>query len=67
MPRFTEEEIRRNMRDVADAIAQQELEGLTVPQETVDDLKRVARGEIDTDEVRRNIQRRSANEQVLRQ
>ena len=66
MPRFTEEEIERNMRGVAHAIAQQELEGLKVPKETIADLERVARGEIDTDEARRNIQRRFANDQVLR-
>lgn len=48
------------MRAVVHAIAQQELEGLTVPKETVADLERVARGEIDTDEARRNIRRRFA-------
>ena len=64
--RFTEKEIERNMRDVAEAVAQQELEGLTVPKETVADLERVARGEMDTDEARRNIKRRAANEQILR-
>lgn len=66
MPMLTEQEIRRNIRAVAHAIAQQELEGLTVPAETVADLERVARGEIDTDEARRNIQRRSTNDQILR-
>jgi hypothetical protein len=63
---LTEQQIQSNMRAVAHAIAQQELEGLTVPKETVADLERVARGEIDTDEARRNIQRRSANEEKLR-
>jgi hypothetical protein len=66
MKTLSEQEIQRNMRDVAHAIAQQELEGLKVPEETVADLQRVARGEIDTDEARRNIQRRFANDQVLR-
>jgi antitoxin VbhA-like protein len=65
MTTLSEQEIQRNMRDVAHAIAQQELEGLKVPEETVADLQRVARGEIDTDEARRNIQRRFANDQVL--
>jgi hypothetical protein len=46
------------MRSVAHAIAQQELEGLKVPAATVADLHRVALGEIDTDEVIRNIHRR---------
>jgi hypothetical protein len=55
---LTEQEVARNMRAVAHAIAQQELEGLKVPESTVDDLRRAARGEIDTDEVRRNIYRR---------
>ena len=47
---LTEKEIQRNMRSVAHAIAQQELEGLKVPESTIADLHRVARGEIDTDE-----------------
>ena len=62
---LTEQEIQRNMRSVARAIAQQELEGLRVPQSTVTDLHRAARGEIDTDEVIRNIYRRLKNDQVL--
>jgi hypothetical protein len=63
---LSEQDIQRNMRAVAHAVAQQELEGLKVPEETITDLQRVARGEIDTDEARRNIQRRLANDQVLR-
>ena len=55
MTTLTEQDIQRNMRAVAHAIAQQELEGLKVPESTVADLHRVARGEIDTDEVIRNI------------
>ncbi len=51
------QDIERNMRAVAHAIAQQELEGLKVPESTVADLHRVARGEIDMDEVIRNILR----------
>jgi len=65
-PTLTEREIERKMRSVAHAIAQQELEGLTVPEETVADLKRVARGEIGTDEVIRNIYRRLPNGPLLR-
>jgi len=52
---LSEQDIQRNMRAVAHAIAQQELESLKVPASTVDDLHRVARGEIDTEEVIRNI------------
>jgi hypothetical protein len=58
---LTEQDIQRNMRAVAHAIAQQELEGLKVPESTVSDLHRVARGEIGTDEVIRNIDRRFRN------
>jgi hypothetical protein len=64
-----EQDIQCNMRAVAHAIAQQELEGLTVPASTVADLHRAARGEIDTDtdEVIRNIYRRVQNVSLLRQ
>lgn len=55
MTTLTERDIQRNMRAVAHAIGQQELEGLKVPAATVADLHRAARGEIDTDEVIRNI------------
>jgi hypothetical protein len=58
MTTLTEHEVVQNMRALAHAIAQQELEGLKVSEITVDDLRRAARGEIDTDEVRRNIYRR---------
>jgi hypothetical protein len=58
---LTGQEVQRNMRAVAHAIAQQELEGLKVSKATVDDMRRAARGEIDTDEVIRNIYRRFKN------
>ena len=67
MTTLTEQDIRRNMRAVAHAVAQQELEGLKVPASTVADLRRVARGEIDTDEVIRNIYRRLQNAPLLQQ
>jgi len=67
MTTLSEQEIQRNMRAVAHAIAQQELEGLKVPESTVDDLHRVARGEIDTDVVIRNIYLRLRNVPLLRQ
>ena len=66
MTTLTEQDIQRNMRSVAHAIAQQELEGLTVTPETVADLHRVARGEIDTDEVIRNIYHRVQSVPLLR-
>jgi len=62
----TQEDVQRNMRCVAHAVAQQELEGLKVPDATIIDLQRVARGEIDTEEVIRNIQRLVGNGQILR-
>ncbi len=65
MTTFTAQEIQHNMRAVAHAIAQQELEGLKVPESTVDDLRRAARGEIDTDEVIRNIYRRFKHVPIL--
>ncbi len=54
------------MRSIAHAIAQQELEGLTVSATTIADLQRVARGQIDTDEVIRNIYSRVQNGSLLR-
>jgi hypothetical protein len=65
MTRLTEQHIQRNMRAVAHAIAQQELEGLKVPESTVVDLRRAARGEISSDEVIRNIHRRSEHVPIL--
>ena len=64
---LSEQETQYNMRSVAHAIAQQELEGLKVPEATIADLQRVARGEIDTDEVICNIYRRFQNVPLLRQ
>jgi hypothetical protein len=55
------------MRAVAHAIAQQRLESLRVTPATAADLQRVARGEIETDEVIRNIHRRLQNVPLLRQ
>ncbi|HEY4269556.1 MAG TPA: antitoxin VbhA family protein [Galbitalea sp.] len=55
---MTDQELARNMRAVAHAIAQQELEGLTVPASTVDDLRRVARGEISVGEAIANVHAR---------
>jgi hypothetical protein len=63
---LTEEQVQRNMRAVAHAIAQQELEGLKVSNATVEDMRRAARGEIETDEVIRNIYRRFKNVPIFR-
>jgi len=66
MTTLSEQEVQRNMRAVAHAVAQQELEGLKVPESTVADLRRAARGEIDTDEVIRNIYARLNHVPILR-
>jgi hypothetical protein len=63
---LTEQQVQRNMRAVAHAIAQQELEGLKVSKATVEDMRRAARGEIETDEVIRNIYRRFKNVPIFR-
>ena len=63
---LTEQEVELNMRAVAHAIAQQELEGLKVPESTIADLHRAARGEIDTDEVILDIYRRFNHAPIFR-
>ena len=65
MTTLTQQEVERNMRAVAHAVAQQELEGLKVPESTVADLLRVARGEIGTEEVIHNIHVRFKNVPIL--
>ena len=52
---LTDDQIRLKMRAVDHAIAQQALEGLTVSSETVEDLRRAARGEIPSEQAIRNI------------
>ncbi|HMS86789.1 MAG: antitoxin VbhA family protein [Nitrospira sp.] len=58
---LTEAEIERNLRAVTHAIAQQELEGLTVPAETVEDMRRIARGEMSNDDLIRKLYSRFPN------
>ena len=53
-----DEEIRQNLFDVQNAIAQQRLEGLTHSREVVNDLERFARAEIPVREVIANIGKR---------
>ncbi len=43
-------EIRRNLKAVENAVAQQRLEGLEVPSDVVADMERAARGEIGIEE-----------------
>ena len=46
--------ISRNLLAVENAIAQQRLEGLEVPEDVAEEMKRAARGEIDIEEGIRN-------------
>jgi hypothetical protein len=64
--RLTQQEIEHNMRDVAHAIAQQELEGLKVSDATIEDMRRAALGEIPSEQVIRNIHGRLKHGQILR-
>jgi hypothetical protein len=48
----------QRLENVEYAIASQRIEGLTVPPETVEDMRRVARGEMTTDEARAALFRR---------
>jgi hypothetical protein len=66
MPKLTDEQIQHNMQVVARAVAQQEMEGLQVSPEARADMYRVARGEIDTAEVLRNIEDRLRKNVPLR-
>jgi hypothetical protein len=49
---------QQRLENVEYAIAAQRMEGLTVPPETVEDMRRVARGEMTTDEARAALFRR---------
>jgi hypothetical protein len=53
-----DEEIRQNLFDVQNVITQLRLEGLTHSREVVNDLERVARGEIPVREVIANTGKR---------
>lgn len=64
---LSEREISWNRRAVRHALAQQALEGLTVPSATVSDLEQVARGEMTTTDALRNAYARFANGQILQQ
>jgi hypothetical protein len=55
---LTEADIQRNLDAVDDAVAQQALEGLRVPAETVEDMRKIARGDMSSDELIRKLYRR---------
>ena len=65
-PLFTREEIERNLRAVDHAIAQQALEGLTVSDEVVEDMRRASRGEIPDEQVIANIYARHKHVPIFR-
>ena len=58
---LTEAEIERNLRAVTNAIAQKKLEGLTIPAKTVEDMRRIARGEFSNENLIRNLYSRFPN------
>ncbi|NOT57742.1 MAG: antitoxin VbhA family protein [Deltaproteobacteria bacterium] len=60
----SEQDIRRNMQVVGNAIAQQRLEGLEPSSALVADLERVARGEISIDHVIENIKQRFRHAEI---
>ena len=62
-----DEEIRQNLFDVENAIAQQRLEGRTPSREVVSDLERAARGEMTVREVIANIGKRHRDAEICGQ
>ena len=54
LPMTKEQQISYNLKAVANAVAQQALEGLQVPFDVVEEMKRAARGEIKIEEGIRN-------------
>ncbi|HVX09911.1 MAG TPA: antitoxin VbhA family protein [Pirellulales bacterium] len=63
---LSEKDISHNWRAVEHALAQQALEGLAVPPAAVEDLERVARGEMTTSDALRNAFARYGNAQILK-
>ena len=63
---LSEKDLENSLRAVEHAVAQQRLEGLTVSESTVEDLRRAARGEIPADEVIANIYARFDHVAILR-
>ncbi|MGO9018389.1 MAG: antitoxin [Syntrophobacteraceae bacterium] len=59
-----EQKITENLKAVENAVAQQTLEGLEVPPDIVEEMKRAARGEIEIEEGIRNTVRRFTHGKV---
>ncbi len=64
--RVSASELEQRMLGVENAIAQQELEGLTVSSETQEDLLSAARGEISIEQVIKSIHTRLKHDSILR-
>ena len=58
------QQISNNLKAVANAVAQQTLEGLEVPPDVVEEMKRAARGEIEIEDGIRNTIRRFTHVKV---
>ena len=58
------QQISHNLKAVANAVAQQTLEGLEVPPDVVEEMKRAARGEIEVEDGIRNTIRRFTHVKV---
>ena len=63
--RISEVELERRMLAVDNAVAQQELEGLTVSPEAVEDMRRVARGEMTAEQAVANVHARLSDAAIL--
>ena len=63
--RISEAELARRMIAVENAVAQQELEGLTVSPQAVEDMRRVARGEMTVEQAIANVHARLPDAALL--
>jgi len=59
-----EQRINQNLKAVENAVAQQRLEGLEVPPDIVEEMKRAARGEIEIEEGIRSTIRKFTHAKV---
>ena len=64
MQMIRKQQISHNLKAVANAVAQQTLEGLEVPPDVVEEMKRAARGEIEIEDGIRNTIRRFTHVKV---
>jgi len=62
---LSKHEIDKNQRAFDHAIAQQALEGLTVPEQVIEDMKRAVRGEITSSEIIKNIYRQFPDVEIF--